>query len=160
MVTAKLISAFVFATRIVQSLYSLNPKFQASSHLLWLYGLLCVGPGRIPHPVFSQRDRFSHNETGFLTTRPISFAAAQRTVLFHQNVIWRRLLENVVTNRSATLTNSSAISQALELQAGKAEVSFSHNILFSRKIEKIESPLCKLIVVKTIVTSLVHMRSR
>ena len=28
------ISAFVFATRIVQSLYSLNPKFQASSHLL------------------------------------------------------------------------------------------------------------------------------
>ena len=33
-VTVKLISAFVFATRIVQSLYFLNPKFQASSHLL------------------------------------------------------------------------------------------------------------------------------
>ena len=33
-VTAKLISAFVFATQIVQSLYFLNPKFQASSHLL------------------------------------------------------------------------------------------------------------------------------
>ena len=33
-VTAKLISAFVFATRIVQSLFFLNPKFQASSHLL------------------------------------------------------------------------------------------------------------------------------
>ena len=32
-VTAKLISAFVFATRIVQSLHFLNPKFQASSHL-------------------------------------------------------------------------------------------------------------------------------
>ena len=33
-VTAKLISAFVFATRIVQSLYMylLNPKFQASMH--------------------------------------------------------------------------------------------------------------------------------
>ena len=33
-VTAKLISAFVFATRIVQSLYFLNPKFQASSNVL------------------------------------------------------------------------------------------------------------------------------
>ena len=33
-VTAKLISAFVFATRIVQSLYFLNTKLQASSHLL------------------------------------------------------------------------------------------------------------------------------
>ena len=40
-VTAKLISAFVFATQIVQSLYLLNPKFQASSHLLWLYSHLC-----------------------------------------------------------------------------------------------------------------------
>ena len=36
-VTAKLISAFVFATQIVQSLYFLNQKIQASGHLLWLY---------------------------------------------------------------------------------------------------------------------------
>ena len=56
MVTAKLISAFVFATRIVQSLYCLNTKFQASSHLLWLYSPVCVKPGRKPRrPVFSQR---------------------------------------------------------------------------------------------------------
>ena len=34
-VTAKLISAFVFATRIVQSLNFLYTKFQASSHLVW-----------------------------------------------------------------------------------------------------------------------------
>ena len=54
-VTAKLISAFVFATRIVQSLYFLNTKFQASSHLLWLYSPVCVGPGRkLRRPVFSQ----------------------------------------------------------------------------------------------------------
>ena len=33
-VTAKLISAFVFATRIVHFLFYLNPKFQASSLLL------------------------------------------------------------------------------------------------------------------------------
>ena len=52
----KLISAFVFVTRILQSLYFLNPKFQAYSHLLWLYSPVCVGPGRKSRrPVFSQR---------------------------------------------------------------------------------------------------------
>ena len=56
-VTAKLISAFVFATRIVlsykiSSLY-LATKFQASSLLLWLYSLVCVGLGRKPHCWFS-----------------------------------------------------------------------------------------------------------
>ena len=46
-----------FATRIVQSLYFLNTKFQASSHLLWLYSLVCIGPGqKTRRPVFSQRD--------------------------------------------------------------------------------------------------------
>ena len=58
-VTAKLISAFVFATLIVQSLYFLNPKFQASSHLLWLYRPVCVRPGRKHRrQVFSQRGSF------------------------------------------------------------------------------------------------------
>ena len=53
--TAMLISTFVFATLLVQFLYFLNTKFQASSHLLWLYSLVCVGPGRNPE------DRFSHD---------------------------------------------------------------------------------------------------
>ena len=58
-VTAQLISAFVFALQIEQSLYYLNPKFQDSSHLVWLYSLACVGPGRKPRrPVFSQRGSF------------------------------------------------------------------------------------------------------
>ena len=49
-------SAFVFAIGIVQSLYYLNPKFQVSSHLVWLYSPDYVGPGRKPRrPVFSQR---------------------------------------------------------------------------------------------------------
>ena len=52
-VTAKLISAFVFATRIVQFLFYLNPKFQASSSFLRLYRPVCVGPGRKPHCWFS-----------------------------------------------------------------------------------------------------------
>ena len=52
-VTTKLISAFVFATWIIQSLSFLNPKFQVSCHLLWLYSPVCVGPGRKPRrPVF------------------------------------------------------------------------------------------------------------
>ena len=59
LLTAKLISAFVFATRIVQSLYFLYTKFQATSHLLYLNSLVCNGPGRKPRrPVFSQRGSF------------------------------------------------------------------------------------------------------
>ena len=55
-VTAQLISAFVFATWIVQSLYFLNSKFPASSHPLWLHSLVCVWPGRKHRrPVFSER---------------------------------------------------------------------------------------------------------
>ena len=52
-VTAQLISAFVFATQIVQFLHFLNSKCQASSHLLWLYSLVCVG---------NPKERFSQNE--------------------------------------------------------------------------------------------------
>ena len=53
-VTAKLISAFVSATRLEQFIYFLNSKFQASSHLLWLNRPVYVGPGRKPRrPVFS-----------------------------------------------------------------------------------------------------------
>ena len=51
---------FVLAIWIVQSLFYLNPKFQASSHLLWLYSPVCVGPGRKHRrPVFSQRGSIS-----------------------------------------------------------------------------------------------------
>ena len=50
---AKLISAFVFATRIVQFLFYLNPKFQVSSSFLCLYSPVCVGLVRKPHCWFS-----------------------------------------------------------------------------------------------------------
>ena len=52
-VAAKLISAFVFATRTVQSLYFLNTKFHASICLLLLCSPVCVGPGRNPNCWFS-----------------------------------------------------------------------------------------------------------
>ena len=74
-VTAQLISALVFAIRIVQSLYYLNPKSQASSHLLWLYSLVCVGPGRKPRrPVFSQRG--SPHPERYLSTTMLSYLLA------------------------------------------------------------------------------------
>ena len=47
------ISAFVFPTRIVQFLFYLNQKFQASSSFLCLYRSVCVGPDRKPHCLFS-----------------------------------------------------------------------------------------------------------
>ena len=59
-VTAKLISAFVFATWIVQSLYFLYTKFLASTHHDWLCSLVCVGPGLKPgRPFFSQRGSYN-----------------------------------------------------------------------------------------------------
>ena len=60
--TAKLISAFVFATRIVQFLFYLNPKFQASSSFLCLYRPVCVGPVRKPHCWFSHEVAHSLTE--------------------------------------------------------------------------------------------------
>ena len=52
-------AAFVFTTWVVQSLYFLNPKFRACSHLLWLHSLVSVGPGRKPRrPVFSERGSY------------------------------------------------------------------------------------------------------
>ena len=53
-VTVKLISAFVFAARIVQFIYFLNPKFLASSHLLCSYSSVCVRPVRKPGPSCSK----------------------------------------------------------------------------------------------------------
>ena len=50
---AKLISAFVFAKRIVLFLLYLNPKFQASSSCLCLCRPVCVRHVRKPHCWFS-----------------------------------------------------------------------------------------------------------
>ena len=54
---------FVFPTQIVQFLYFLNPEFQASSHLLWMYSPGCVGPGQKPlRAVCSQRGSYDSSE--------------------------------------------------------------------------------------------------
>ena len=64
-VTAKLIIAFVFATRIAQFFFFPNPKFPAFSHLLYLCSSVCVGPVRKPHCWFS-------HETAHLSVRQSS----------------------------------------------------------------------------------------
>ena len=43
-----------FCYKTVQSLSFLNTKFQASSQLLWLYSLVCVGPSPKPQNRFSR----------------------------------------------------------------------------------------------------------
>ena len=53
-VTAKLISAFVIAARIVKSLYFLNPKFQASAIFC------CCTAWFVSDLVGNPKDRFSH----------------------------------------------------------------------------------------------------
>ena len=75
-VTVQLISPFVFAIQMVQSLYYLNPKFQASSHLLWLYRSVCVGPSRNPE------DRFSHNEANLRFFRQIGLIGINLIFLY------------------------------------------------------------------------------
>ena len=43
-----------------------NQKFQASSHLLWLYSPVSVGPGRKPRrPVFSQQGSYMLLQVSF-----------------------------------------------------------------------------------------------
>ena len=86
-VTPKLISAFVFATWIVQSLFFLNPKFQASSHLLWLYSPVCVGPGRklrrpVSHDAAQLRLTRSENEDRF-SINHYENTPMQYTAIFH-----------------------------------------------------------------------------
>ena len=56
-----------FTIWIAQSLYFLNPKFQASSHLLWSYSPVCGGPGRKSgRPVFSQRGSNNLHSASYL----------------------------------------------------------------------------------------------
>ena len=70
--TAKLISAFVFASRIVQFLFFLNPKFQAASHRLCLYRPVCVRPCQNPRgTVFSRRGSYVISHSAALNFSPM-----------------------------------------------------------------------------------------
>ena len=85
-VTAKLISTFVFTTRIVQCLLYLTPKFQASSLLLCLYRPVCVGPVRKPHCWFSHEAAhlWLLSDCGS-DCRAVGFALSKAHLLPHNN---------------------------------------------------------------------------
>ena len=87
----QLISAFVFSKQIVKSLSFLNPKFQASNHLMYLCSLVCVGPGRKPE------DRFSHYEV------VINFEYMFTAIRQSQNTSW---VENSSKEKSLVILPS------------------------------------------------------
>ena len=70
--------AFVFATRIVQSLYFLNTKFHASSSFLRLYRPVCVEPVRKPHCWFSHKTAQILNQVLLHTAYLIQFRSSEK----------------------------------------------------------------------------------
>ena len=97
--TAKLISAFVFATRIVQFLFFLNPKFQVSSFFLCLYRSVCVRPVRKPHCWFSHEvahipvyDPYIvsglHTPSVGFSIFPLEFYESSRNFLYTQSTVY------------------------------------------------------------------------
>ena len=81
--SANLIIAFVFATRIVQFLFYLNLKFQASSSFLCLYRLVSVGPLRKPHCWSPTRWlNYKHSQHCFrrVSPMPIRYEESQNSV--------------------------------------------------------------------------------
>ena len=92
LVTAQLISTFVFLTNIVQSLYFLNPKCEASSHLLLLYNPVCVG--RKPQrQVVSRRSSFTSLELVCLVSK-----VATNTLMF-------KLADGVMPQKDAVVSH-------------------------------------------------------
>ena len=101
-VTAKLISAFVFATGKVQSLFFLNPKFQASSHLLCLYSPVCVRPVRKPHCWFSHEvAQIIHNSiTNEITGHPVQSQIIHNSITneITGHPVQSQIIHNSITN--------------------------------------------------------------
>ena len=89
-VTAKLICTFVFATRIVQFVFFLNLKFQASSMLLWLYRSVCVRPGWKPgRPFFSRRSSYNSCFWGLIRHKAIILSATNEINHFKTHTQWK-----------------------------------------------------------------------
>ena len=81
----EMISAFVFATRIVQFLFYLNPKFQASSSFLCLYRSVCVRPVRKPHCQFSHEAAQINNLTAVCESAKSLMNDLQLPVYFYKS---------------------------------------------------------------------------
>ena len=82
-VTAQLISTFVFATQIEQSLYFLNPKFHASSLLLRQYSLvLCLTWLATLKTGFLAR--LYHPRSGMKVWREIIYSMGKNIRIYHE----------------------------------------------------------------------------
>ena len=95
-VTAQLISAFVFASQIVLFLVYLNPKCQASSFLLQLYRLVCVGPGRKPQrTVFSRRGSYESDMLSTVLPCPVQKMHVLVKSIYMFEWFWKNVLIKV-----------------------------------------------------------------
>ena len=87
-ISSAVISASVFATYIVQSIYLLNLEFQASNHLLWLYRPDCVRPGRKSRrQVFSRRGSYHVIVTAILVSESCNLISERAYLRFQPETI-------------------------------------------------------------------------
>ena len=111
-----------FATWIVQSLYFIYTKFQASSHLVWLCSLVYVGPGRKPRrPVFSQRGSY----TSLWTANTLS-----ETVIPCFSEVFYKCCEKPPFFRLLPLTNVKILIKALFRKCSRAESNLSYLVQY------------------------------
>ena len=116
-------SAPLFSPLGVQSLCFLSPKFQASSHLLWLYSPVCVGPGRKPRRLVFWRRISNHVLSGMNLTRFFLF------IFCH---VCRYLLELPRSD-----SNMSRVMRKLDFSHGKTKEQISCTVSYGRGIRVI-----------------------
>ena len=69
--------------RYTDSTIALLPKFQASSHILWLYSPVCVGPGQKPRkPVFSERGSYTRCQVSVLHDLCLLYLTCYKTSVY------------------------------------------------------------------------------
>ena len=134
-VTAKLISAFVISTWIVQYLYFLSTKFQASSHLQWLHSMVCVRPGQNPHCWFSHVA--AHIQGSF------DFAVISDIPGLNQKLVHQTLLEELLFWTVKFEFPQKVVTLLLSLlpdQSYKVSMAMFLNIMKDENL--VESPFC------------------
>ena len=103
-VTAQMISTFVFAIWIVQFLFYLNPKFQASGFLLPLYRPICVfSPRRFSRLAAQIKTEEQHHKKACLK----SYQQCQtQACIATDKSFFRNWFEKESTTCEANLSNS------------------------------------------------------
>ena len=126
-----------FATMIVQSLFFLNQKFQACSHLLWPYSWVCVRPHQKP------RGRFFSNVAHITVTADINQTSNRTQRLIKVNlsgIPMADLSSSLETSVASSSSRSSATSSSSDgrvfrflLYIYKHKVIYHNCLIFSDK---------------------------